>query len=463
MLRDGILKNGKRLLFTIFTQGLLSVAAIIMGFGMPKLLPIEEYSRWQVFYFYVGYINYLQFGFNDGLILNYSGQKFEKLPWSNIKRATIKIILYQALGVGILIVAASHVKCDFAVVELLLLSCVPTVLMCILSAVLLAGNKTYDYNLFCLIIRLVFVAIMIIGICLSITDAEFYMLADIASKILVILAFYAYERRFIPKIVQEDLPDKEKFITKNCASGIIIASTVLLLGLLPMCGRVVIQLLGSEVEYAMFSFAISMLSIILTFTNAIGTVAFPMLKNVDDSKGTARHYALKKLYDEVLWICLWAIVIINFVVYSFLNEYRGVLEYFPILLAVCWPLGKIQSLIYPFYKVYRKEKDFLKICLIGITITFGLSFLMYPLAKLTGLAMAALLGVMITYLLLDVFFEKKVVQGRYKLDWGAYVMLGIFLSTSLLLSNGKFAIIYGVSLAVHIYFVVRKIYKIHNG
>lgn len=456
MIEKEVLKSGKRVLFTIFTQGLLSVAAIIMGFGLPKFLPIEEYSRWQVFYFYVAYVNYLQFGFNDGLILNFSGQKFEELPWHNIKRATIRIVLYQAIGLGLLLIVASCIKCDFAVIGLLIFSCIPTILMCILSAVLLAGNKTYDYNLLCLIIRLVFVAIMIGGICASITSAEFYMCADSISKIVVVLIVYIYERRYIPRTVKAGSQKTGKFIRQNCASGIIIASTVLLLGLLPMCGRVVIQLLGDEIEYAMFSFAISMLSIILTFTNAIGTVAFPMLKNMDNTGNTAQHYMLKKLYDEILWVCLWAVVVINVIVENFLHEYVSVLEYFPILLAVCWPLGKVQSIIYPYYKVYRKEKEFLRICIIGIIITFGLSFCLYPFAGLMSMAVAALLGVLITYLILDVYFEKKVVQTNYRIELEAYIMLGIFLLTSLTLKKGMFALVYGLIVVARLWITIKR-------
>lgn len=456
MIEKNFLKSGKRVLFTIFTQGLLSVAAIIMGFGLPKFLSVEEYSRWQVFYFYVGYVNYLQFGFNDGLILNFSGRRFEELPWNNIKRATIRIVLYQAIGLGLLLIVASCIKCDFAVVGLLVFSCIPTVLMCILSAVLLAGNKTYDYNLLCLIIRLTFVVIMIIGICASITSAEFYMWADSISKIIVVLIVYIYERRYIPKAIQADSQKIGNFIRQNCTSGIIIASTVLLLGLLPMCGRVVIQLLGDEIEYAMFSFAISMLSIILTFTNAIGTVAFPMLKNTENNGSAARHHKLKKLYDEILWVCLWAVVVINVIVENFLHEYVGVLEYFPILLAVCWPLGKVQSIIYPYYKVYRKEKEFLRICIIGIIISFGLSFCFYPFAGLMGMAVAALLGVLITYLILDVYFEKKVVHTDYGIELEAYIMLGIFLLTSLTLKNGMFALVYGLIIVVHLWITMKK-------
>lgn len=459
MIERMIMKSGKKVLFTIFTQGLLSIAAIIIGFGLPKFLPIAEYSRWQLFYFYVGYVNYLQFGFNDGLILNFSGKKFEEFPWNSIKRATIRIVVYQAMGLGILLIAAFNIKCDFAVVGLLAFSCIPTVLMCILSAVLLAGNKTYDYNLLCLIIRLAFVVLIIAGVCASITNAEYYMCADILSKIVIILIFYIYEKRYIPHAVQKESQKIGKFIRQNCTNGIIVASTILLLGLLPMCGRVVIQLLGSETEYAMFSFAISMLSIILTFTNAIGTVAFPMLKNLTDNKNIEQQQKLKRLYDEILWICLWGIVIVNIIVSHFLHEYITVLKYFPILLAVCWPLGKIQSIIYPYYKVYRKENDFLKICIVGLAITFGLSFFIYPFVGLTGLAVVALLGVLLTYITLEAYFEQKIIQHKNKLRVEPYIMLGIFLLTSMTLKNGMFALVYGSIVVIHLCLTITRTSK----
>ena len=444
-------KSRNKIFFTIMTQGLLSIVAIIIGFGLPKFLSIEEYSRWQVFYFYVRYVNYLQFGFNDGIILRFSGQKFEELPWSNIKGATIRIVIYQVIGLGLLLTIALHLKCDFAIVKLLAFSCIPTVLMCILSAVLLAGNKTYNYNLLCLVIRLTFVIIMLGGMYASVTNAEFYMWADILSKIIIVLIFYIYEKRYIPQTEHINLQNSGMFIRQNCASGIVVASTILLIGLLPMCGRVVIQLLGTETEYAMFSFAISMLSIILTFTNAIGTVAFPMLKNLSDAKNISQQHMLKKLYDEILWICLGAVVIINIIVDAFLHEYIPVLKFFPILLAICWPLGKIQCIIYPYYKVYRKEKKFLLYCIIGLIITFGLSFCAYPIAGLTGLAVMALLGVLLTYFILEVYFEHKIAQNKYKIDLESYIMLGIFLFTSIILTNEMFALIYGLVVGVHLY------------
>ena len=104
-----------------------------------------------------------------------------------------------------------------------------------------------------------------------------------------------------------------------------------------------------------------------------------------------------------------------------------------------------------FGKVYRKEKKFLLYCIIGLIITFGLSFCAYPIAGLTGLAVMALLGVLLTYFILEVYFEHKIAQNKYKIDLESYIMLGIFLFTSIILTNEMFALIYGLVVGVHLY------------
>ena len=72
------------------------------------------------------------------------------------------------------------------------------------------------------------------------------------------------------------------------------------------------------------------------------------------------------------------------------------------------------------------------------------------------MAVVALLGVLITYLILDVYFEKKVVHTDYGIELEAYIMLGIFLLTSLTLKNGMFALVYGLIIVVHLWITMKK-------
>ena len=438
----------KKIFFTLFSQGILSLVSIIIGLGLPKFLSIEEYSRWQIYYFYVAYVNYLQFGFNDGIILNLSGNDFTKLPWGMIKRATFNIVIYLLILSGIIWgISNGFPTADFQVIGLLVFSFIPTVLMCTFSAVLLAGNKTYEYNLFNLLIKIAFVAMMFVGIGLGIINAVFYVWADILSKVLIVVVFFLYERKNM--ICKEKTRNVGHFIKTNCTSGIIVASTVLILGLLPMCGRVVLQFRGEIIKYAQYSFAISLLSIILTFTNAIGTVAFPMLKRDSNALEGELYSQLILLYDRLLVGCLWLFVVIKFVVYRFLPDYIDIMMYFPIMMAMCWPLGKIQSIIYPHYKLARKEKTFLVVSLIFLAITFVASILGYLSGEMLGLAVAALVCVLCYGCVLDIYYCKKIQEGKVKFAIWSWMMVITFVICGMSLEPVKFAVVYGVALILY--------------
>lgn len=450
----------KRIVFTIFTQGILSVISVIIGFGLPRFLSLNEYARWQVYYFYVAYVNYLQFGFNDGLILNLSGKHFEELPWRYIGKSIKWIVLY-LMVVSLLVLGGSCVfgVKDFEIICLLALSFIPTILMCNLSALLLAGNKTYEYNLFNLLIRLAFVLLVIVGIILRITDAKFYVFSDIGAKIVIVVAFFIYERGAIKVKKQSENIKVRDFIKDNCKSGIIIATTVVILGLIPMCGRIVIQIIGDEREYALYSFAISMLSIILTFTNAIGTVAFPLLKNLHYSLEKT-YEILSKIYEEIVIICLAVLGIIDIVVSNFLPEYSSVLKFFPILLAACCPLGEIESITYPYYKIYRKEREFLFIGICTISFIFLLSFGSYLIAGLTGLAWIVLFGINTFFIVLKIYFYNKTLNERYRCKGKTIFRLAYFIVIGLSLDAFQFLAAYLIGILLYFLIFLREYKKL---
>ena len=240
-------------------------------------------------------------------------------------------------------------------------------------------------------------------------------------------------------------------VKENCKTGIVIATTVVILVLISMCGRIVIKIVGNEKEYALYSFAISMLSIILTFTNAIGTVAFPLLKNF--------HYSLEKtyeifseIYEELVIICLAVLGIIDIVV--------------TILLAACWPLGEIESITYPYYKIYRKERQFLVIGICAISAVFLLSFAGYLIAGLTGLAWIVLLGISAFFIVLKINFCHKALNERYKCKVKSVSRIIFFIIVGVSLDGLKFLAIYllGIFLCFLIFFrEYRKLYlKIKN-
>lgn len=74
----------KNLFAAFLAQGISLLVSVFMSFIIPKILGVTQYSYWQLFIFYSGYVGFFHFGFNDGLYLRLGGKKFEELDYDNI-------------------------------------------------------------------------------------------------------------------------------------------------------------------------------------------------------------------------------------------------------------------------------------------------------------------------------------------------------------------------------------------
>ena len=93
-------------------------------------------------------------------------------------------------------------------------------------------------------------------------------------------------------------------VWENCGHGIFITAGALLASFMPMAGRVVLQNNATIEEYAVFSFALSVLALIVTFTNAAGVVFFPILKNLEENQLLEYYQKIERIYDSFITVGL---------------------------------------------------------------------------------------------------------------------------------------------------------------
>ena len=72
----------KNLSFAIFAQIISLLSSFCVQFFAPKVLSVEEYAYWQLFLFYVSYINISRIGIIDGIYLKLGGKSREELDCS---------------------------------------------------------------------------------------------------------------------------------------------------------------------------------------------------------------------------------------------------------------------------------------------------------------------------------------------------------------------------------------------
>ena len=75
----------KNLSFALFAQVISLMSSFFVQFFAPKVLSVEEYAYWQLFLFYVSYINISRIGIIDGIYLKLGGKSRDELDCETLK------------------------------------------------------------------------------------------------------------------------------------------------------------------------------------------------------------------------------------------------------------------------------------------------------------------------------------------------------------------------------------------
>lgn len=75
--------------------------SVLMVMFVPKLLPVEDYGKWQLFLFYFSYLGFLHFGWEDGIYLRYAGKSFGELSPRVFSGQFLGIVILQLVLSGL--------------------------------------------------------------------------------------------------------------------------------------------------------------------------------------------------------------------------------------------------------------------------------------------------------------------------------------------------------------------------
>lgn len=435
LIKSGIRKIG----FALVTQALILGCSLVTSLIVPKYMKKEIYGQWQIYYFYLNYINFVTFGYNDGAVLKYGGMRREDLPIEKIRSGNLIMLclsLLVAVG-GIICVKILNLSDSSSYIFSMLFASMPFV--CVFNVILsffLAVNEQEKYNIINFLNRF----FATIGYCVLLAagvngyipmiEVDYGIRALIAVICIIIGVYFWRGKRAVWR-------EGWQAVRENCGSGILITMGALCASFAPLAGRVVLEHRATISEYASFSFAMSILSLIVTFTNAAGIVFFPMLKKLDKQDMPQYYGKIKNLYNKLIFGALFCYVPAVLFIKYFMVEYIEVLEYIFLIVAICIPLGKLQILITPYMKAYRMERGYFVVNLLSAVCVWLCDTLVYSLfSSVFGVAAVTLVIYELWSLVLEYYLKKKIGLDRTECGKEAAVLL-FFL---IMAFSGKLAI-----------------------
>jgi hypothetical protein len=142
-------------------------------------------------------------------------------------------------------------------------------------------------------------------------------------------------------------------LTEQTKAGINITLAIIASTFIPVCGRLIIEWNESIATYGIYSFAMSLLGIVMVFTVTAGMVIFPLLKKLDIEKLPAYYKKFVFICDTLIYVALLAYIPLVLIIQLIMTQYLPALDYLHILIVMCLPLGRMQLLMTAYYKAFQ--------------------------------------------------------------------------------------------------------------
>lgn len=417
-----LIANILNLLYGLFT-----------GFFLPKFSSIETYSNIKLFQLYVSYIGLISLGYADGVYLRLGGKN---IPSCDKKEITTEFSTYRIFQFIVFIIF--FLISIFLKNEILFLISIVILPINIIGYLRNLYQATGNFNLYSKFLNLntvlLFLSNIFVIFIIKSDNYLFYISGYIITYFLN-LFYVEYEtRKIIGKIkIKFDF----KYLKSNIKNGFFLMignfCNVIFTGI----DRIFVQKLLGIIQFAYYSFAVSIESLLDTFISPFTIVMYNYFCKDLSVKSVERIKNIIILFSGLL---ISSVFIIKILVELFLNKYTDSLSVLYILFAVQYFSFIIKCIHLNLFKAKKKQNLYFKIMVLVIVLSIILNIIFYNINKsILFIAYATLIVNFIWFIIGEVYFKDY----RLKIKNYIYIMLIIisFLLLNIFINNNYLAFI----------------------
>lgn len=445
----GLLKN---ISMTLFVQVISFAVSLVLNLIMPKYISEIDYSYWQTFLLYVGYVPLLHLGFPGGLLLHYGQYDYNELDKPLIRSLFSVFFVFELFFSLVILIITHFVDNDIAKIILFFVG------ICVVL------NNVYIYTsyTFQLTNRISKYAFLILceKLCLGVG----VVLLICSKKICLINVLYVYIGASIVSNLWGFFNNKglyfgSFFPLKNTlvqfkrilSSGFILLIAALSSNFIVGGAKMVVQWRYDAFVFGQLSFAFSVSNLFLTFVAAASIALFPSIKRINVVDLPDFYESIRKKMSILLLFVLILYYPGRNLLQLWLPNYSSGLVYLGILMPIIVFSSKVTLLTDNYLKAYRKERLMFCINVVSVVVAF-LSYLVcaYLLDNLNLLFCSLVLVVMLRSIISEIFVMRLINKSFLKDFVVEFIMVSLFLISSINLSLEKGFVFYLFFLLVYI-------------
>lgn len=423
-----------------FIALLVSVFSTIV---FPKVLSIEDYSYWQTYVFYIGFVTIAGFGWIEGVYLRYGGKTFDSLDRSLFSFVTYGLFVFTTVifvAVGILSYLFISDKKLSMVIILVAIEGVAYNMRSLPIYVMQATDRIKEFSIATVLGRGVFFLGALLLIILGYDTLYSLIWCDIIGIICcTTYGFVALRTKLIGKpcgIIRGIKETKE-----NMHAGFSLLSASMVGVLITGVIKYSIQSYWSIIEFGKVALTITCTNVFLRFSVAVGTVLFPMLCNYSIDRLKSIYKTFNSLLEYMMGIVFVFYYPLKLLFALYLPQYSESLLYMDYLLPICLFETKVSLLLNTYYKAMRKEKALMIVNTIVLAISFILAFVCsFVFSNLFMAVLSILVVLALRSIILEVVLSKKYLQLKEKLP----ALFSTMIAVAFVVCNGVIGGIVGM-------------------
>ena len=366
-------KFASNVIISVTAQLISLLVGVVLNLVVPKFIDEYDYSYWQAYLLYVGYVGLLHFGILDGLVLRYSQYDYDEIDRKRMRSQFLFLLCMTTVFTFIALGAAAVVSDVITkwIVALVGVGIVTRNVLTYTQYTFQITNRINKYALTVLVQRITYCVIVVVLLLLKVKTFYYFCIAELAGDFAAILIGAIFNRgMYFGRILP--LKDTFKETGENIKAGVVLLIANLSASLMIGGAKMIVQWRWDDLVFGKVSFAFSLSTVFLSFVTAISVVMFPSLKRVDEKGLPDIYKSTRATVSLLLFFVLCAYFPGCFVLNKWLPKYSESLYYLGFLLPLIVFSSKVSLLTNNYLKVYRKERVMMVINLISVALGFAL-------------------------------------------------------------------------------------------
>lgn len=383
----------KNIRYTVSANFLVLGTSIILNLIVPKFIGIEEYSFWQLYVFYSGYVGFFHLGWLEGIYLKIGGKDYDSLEKRSLGNQFWYLVIFQSIIAVIIFIYAMILSPStnkkniilFVALNLIVSNCKYFILY-----ILQSTNRIKEYAQLSRNDRYIY--IVGIGIYIIFGGKNFLplLIMDIISKTVVLIWGLSkikdiiFVRLVSIKQIFGEIKDNVKIGSNLMFSNI---ASMLILGI----SRLMVERQWNIETFGKLSFTLSISNMFMTFINAVGVVLFPLLRRSSQSNLSSLYIYIRTIFVPISYGLLIFFSPIKSMLNFWLPEYSQSLFFMGILFPMVIYEGRMALLVSTYLKTIRKEKIILLSNAVTLLVSTFFSFISIIVIKNIDIAVLVIM------------------------------------------------------------------------